>query len=127
MTKIKKMCGKMFVFLPTVVLASVPSFVLAQSEMPWDVSRLSGTGLPSNTIYNIVTNILSWILGIFGFIGIIGFVISGIIYLTSAGDDNRAETAKKAMQYSILGLIVGLSGLVAIAAIDTMLNAKGYL
>ena len=130
MTKIKREGGKIWTLLSVAVLASVPRIVSAQatsSGKDWDLSTLSTTGLPNGTIYGIVMNILSWILGIFGFIGIIGFVISGIIYLTAAGDDTRAETAKKAMQYSIIGVIVGLAGLVAISAIDTMLGANGQI
>lgn len=82
-------------------------------------------GLPGGTVYNIISQTLAWLLGILGFIAIIGFVISGILYLTSAGNDSQAEQAKNAMKYSIIGVIVGLVGWVAVQAIDTLLMGVG--
>lgn len=81
------------------------------------------TGLPETSIVNILSNFLSWILGIFGFIAIIAFVISGIQYLTAAGSEKTLETAKRNMKWSIVGVIVGISGLVIIWAITEALKA----
>src|SRR3989344_3724933 len=96
----------------------VPLVTLAQ----WDPMRLEDTQLPRDSIYYIVENLMFWILGIFGFVGVIGFVISGIFYLTGAGDESQMEKAKGTMLYSILGVIVGLAGLVIIYAVDTWLT-----
>lgn len=87
----------------------------------WDVSKLFCFNLPHASISSIITRVVLWILGIFSFIGISGFAVSGIIYLTSAGDEDRTKLAKKAMFYSIIGVIVGLSGLVIITAVYWML------
>jgi hypothetical protein len=120
MVEIYKKYKKLFSYFIVAMLAAVPQFILAQ----WDVSSLN-YGLPKNTIYGIVTKALGWILAIFGFLGIIGFVIAGIIYILSAGDDDRMKIAKKAMLYSIIGVIVGLSGLVIIIAINAFLGTSG--
>jgi len=90
----------------------------------WNPGFLGGAGLPAGSIMGIISNILLWLLGIFGFIGVIGFVISGIMYLTAAGDDTKMESAKKAMTYSIIGVVVGLSGVVLIQAIDWALSGS---
>jgi len=66
-----------------------------------------------------------WLLGVLGFVAVIGFVISGIMYLVAAGDEDRQQQAKRAMIYSITGVIVGLAGLVVIYAADTMLRGSG--
>jgi hypothetical protein len=89
----------------------------------WNSGALSSTGLPSGSIMGIIENIMFWLLGLLGIFGVIGFVISGILYLVSTGDDDRMGQAKKAMQYSIIGVIVGLIGVVVIQAINMMLNA----
>jgi hypothetical protein len=89
----------------------------------WDPGGYVDTGLPSGSVEDIVSNISMWILGIFGFIGVIGFVISGIFYLTAAGNAEQEKKAKLAMTMSIIGVIVGLMGLVIINAADTLLNA----
>ena len=92
----------------------------------WNPSDLSSSQLPNASIHDILYNILLWLLAIFGVIGVIGFVIAGIIYLTAAGDDSRIEKAKKAMEYSIIGIIVGLAGLVIIFAADYALNGQFF-
>jgi multisubunit Na+/H+ antiporter MnhB subunit len=65
-----------------------------------------------------------WLLGLLGFVAVIGFVISGIMYLVAAGDEKRQENAKRAMYYSIIGVIVGLSGLVIVYAVINMLDVR---
>ena len=67
---------------------------------------------------------MSWLLGLVGFLGVIGFAIAGILYLTAAGDDDRIQTAKKAMLWSIVGVIVALLGVVIIQAADKMLSGE---
>jgi hypothetical protein len=82
----------------------------------------SQTNLPSSDVKTIVTNILYWMLGIFGVIAIIAFAISGFQYLMSAGNESMIETAKRNMVWSIVGVVVALSGLVIIYAIDAALR-----
>lgn len=92
----------------------------------WSTSNYSGYGLPASSIYNIILNIMRWLLAIFGFVAIIGFVISGVMYLTSAGDDDQQEKAKNQMMWSIIGVIVGLVGFVVLYAVTTMLSANTF-
>lgn len=87
----------------------------------------TGTGLSdakgsSNPIEVVLTNFMKGLLAVVGIIGIIAFAISGIWYLTSAGDDDRMETGKKAMMWSVIGMIIALMGYIIIIAIDTMLR-----
>ncbi|PIP27489.1 MAG: hypothetical protein COX30_01660 [Candidatus Moranbacteria bacterium CG23_combo_of_CG06-09_8_20_14_all_39_10] len=81
-----------------------------------------GTNLPGGSITDIVTGIMNWLLMMVGIVGVIGFAIAGILYLTAAGDEGRIETAKNAMMYSIIGVIVALIGLVIIKAVQGMLG-----
>ena len=86
--------------------------------------RASETGLAGGSLYNIISQTLTWLLGILGFIAVIGFVISGILYLTAAGNETQIEKAKNAMTYSIVGVIVALMGWVIIQAINTWLGGS---
>ncbi len=94
-----------------------------------DFEEIAGVCFPSNTglaetpIADILKNALFWLLGIFGFFGIAGFVISGIQYLTSAGEEKGIETAKRNMKWSLVGVVVGISGMVIIKAITAALEA----
>lgn len=84
----------------------------------------TNAGLPTGSISSIIVAILNFLLMAVGLIGIIGFLIAGILYLTAAGDDKRIEQAKKAMTYSIIGVIVALAGYVALQAAQSLLNAN---
>jgi len=98
-----------------------PVFALAQ----WNVSDANtNANLPTGTITGIVTNIMKWLLALVGIVGIIGFAISGIMYFIAAGDDGKMGTAKSAMIYSIIGVIVALIGYVIIQAVDSLLGGK---
>lgn len=84
------------------------------------------TGLSNVPVYVILYNFVWWLLAILGFIGIIAFVISGMQYLLSAGNEEMVKTAKSSMKYSIIGMVVALSGLVVIFAIDLALRGVFY-
>ena len=81
-------------------------------------------GLPTGSIIDIVVGVAEWILGIFSAIAIIGFAVAGIKYLTASGSESMIESSKKAMYYSIIGVIVGLSGFVVLQAVNYMLNGS---
>lgn len=96
------------------------------SSYGWNPSYLSYFGLPDGSITGIVIGVLEWILYLFGFLGIIGFAVSGIMYLLSAGNDDTMKRAKNAMYYSIIGVIVGLVGVVVIKAVYAILSQGIY-
>lgn len=82
------------------------------------IPSASAIGLSDATVIIVLLRMLNWLLIIAGVIAVIAFVISGIQYLVSAGNDSIIETAKRNMIYSIVGVIVMLSGLVIVNAID---------
>ena len=98
-------------------------------QLVGEVCIPSTTGLPSpggsgSPVALVLSNFMQWLLTVFGMIAVIGFVVSGIQYLTSTGDEARIESAKRHMKWSIVGVIVALSGVVIIFAVDAMLNAN---
>ena len=109
-------------------LASLVLFLPAIVSARWDPNNPDylAANLPRGSVYEIVYTFMLWILGIFGFLGIIGFAISGIMYLTSAGNEQQVEKAKKAMNYSLIGVVVGLAGLVILIAVDKLLRQYNY-
>jgi hypothetical protein len=105
----------------SVALALAPAAASAQ----WSsgLSNASSSGLPETTIYSLISRTMNWLLAILGFLGIIGFVIAGILYLTAAGDEGQIDKAKNAMMYSIIGVIVALIGFVVIQAVEGWLTS----
>lgn len=100
-----------------------PSFVAAQ----FDPNAGGGTNLSNASITTIIKSLMNWLLMMVGIVGVIGFVISGIMYLTAAGDSGVIDRAKKAMTYSIIGVLVALIGLVVIGAVNSLLKGNGSI
>ena len=82
------------------------------------------SGLSQVSVAFLLETIMNWLLGIIGIIGIIAFVVSGLQYLTAVGDEKQAETAKRNMQYAIVGVVVALSGYIIISAIDALFKGN---
>lgn len=102
----------------SVMASALPALVKAAYTEP------TGTGLPVNSLSNIILGIMNFLLTAVGIIGVIGFAIAGILYLTAAGDEGKIKTAKSAMVFSIIGVIVALAGVVALRAAKTMLGGS---
>ena len=68
---------------------------------------------------------LHYVLGIIGVIAVIAFVVSGIMYITAAGNEEQVEKAKEIMTYAIIGLVIALLGLTIVNAIAGLTGAAG--
>lgn len=109
----------LFVAVALIAIALPADFVLAEGiVIPED------TGLPSASVAEILTNFFTWLLLIFGILAVGAFIISGIQYLVSAGDDKSVATAKMNMKWSVIGVAVGLSGYIILKAVEAALNAS---
>jgi hypothetical protein len=93
-----------------------------------DFDSIAAMGLPDSPgVKSVLVNIVKWLLEIIMVITLIAFIISGGQYLMASGNDKMIETAKKNMTYSVIGIIVALSGFVIVRAIDTALRATSTL
>jgi len=94
---------------------------------PWGgVGNLPDPGANSqgHPIADVLNRVLMWLLGIFGLLAIISFIVAGVLYFTAQGEQQRIDRAKKAVIYGIMGVVVGLIGLVVIRVIDTLLRGS---
>ena len=109
--------------------AALVSFLLflglAKANAEWNVKSLDSFKLPEATVAAIITNIATWLLTALWVISVGAFVVSGIMYLISAGNDEMITKAKKYMLYCLVGITVALASYVVVKAIDTILNAGG--
>lgn len=60
----------------------------------------------SLTIYKLIDTVVTWLTTIVGIIAVLMLIYGGLVYITSAGNKDRAENAKKIITYSVLGIIV---------------------
>lgn len=78
-------------------------------------------GLPSGSILGIIQNLLFWLLAIFSLLAIIAFVVSGLMYLSTSADADLAKKAKEVAKNAVIGIIIGLSGIIIITAVNAFL------
>ncbi|MBP7811849.1 MAG: hypothetical protein KA054_03335 [Candidatus Moranbacteria bacterium] len=76
------------------------------------------------SVTSLIRNLLNWLLYIVGFVAIIAFVISGMQYLMAGADEEMAKKGKANMTYAIIGVLVALSALIIIRAIQSVLSGS---
>jgi len=83
----------------------LPLIGLAQGlEYPPQFYGLPGTS--SSKLSDVIEFIIMSALGVAGITAVLFLIYGGFRYITSAGNEEQAEAGKKAIQNSIIGLIV---------------------
>lgn len=69
------------------------------------------------TLSQIAVNVLNFLLGTMGIIALIMLVIGAIMYLTSAGDEDRVKKGKEIFKYSLIGVFLAMASMVLVTQI----------
>lgn len=109
------------------------SAVLLASALLGDVSFATSLINPSDnpdavsvatnnesSIRSLVLTIMNFALSFLGFVAVIMVIGAGILYVTSAGNDERTGQAKKILLYSVIGIVLILA---SFALVNTILGA----
>lgn len=95
----------MFAFSP--VVSAAPNYTVMadfKSQAQYGANQVGGgQGKSVPNIVSTIVNILSFIVGT---VAVIMIVISGLRYVTSGGDANKVSSAKSALTYALVGVIV---------------------
>lgn len=75
------------------------------------------------TIMEVIESITDWVLGIAGALAVLFIIISGIRYITSAGNQNLQEAAKKNLTSAIIGLVIVLLAFVIVQVLARVLTS----
>lgn len=70
------------------------------------------------TISQVLGKLMVFLLSIVGVLGIIGLVISGILYFWAAGNPSRIRVAKAATMMSLVGIVLALGSMVLLTALQ---------
>jgi hypothetical protein len=74
--------------------------------MPWDQCVENGDVATLACIPIIVKNVINAALAFSGFVALVLLIYAGIMYITSKGDPQKVEMAKKTATYTIVGLLI---------------------
>jgi hypothetical protein len=107
-----------------IAFAAISGIVGAQGMIgPGDQPAvLAGQTGGEGSLRQIVLNIVNFILIFLGLIAVIMIIYGGITYVTSAGNNEAIEKAKKIIMYAIIGIVVVL---VSFALVNTILGGAG--
>lgn len=97
---------------------------LAMAQLSAGIPTTQQTGISNQNILQTLGVVLKWMLAAVGVLGVIAFVIAGLIYLTAMGDDKRIDMAKNAMTYAVVGIVVALIGLIVVTTASQIFGAN---
>lgn len=77
------------------------------STIPDSVREAAGCN-PTNadSFPNLIQNIINIIIGVTSFVAVAFIIVGGINYMTSSGDAQKVEKAKKTILYACIGLAI---------------------
>ena len=115
--------------IPTAVGAiSLPNPLCQNQANPCVPSPTCSCGFPDliekivNYISLVVTNITNYVFGVIGALAILMFVWSGILFVISAGSEEKIGKAKKTAIYAAIGAAIAIAGAGLVATIRQVLQ-----
>ena len=105
-----------FVLLTSTVAVHAQGFI-SPSDNPTAVAGATGG---EGSIRQLVLKIVNFALGFLGVIAVIMIIYGGFLYVTAAGADEKIQSAKKIIMYSVIGIIIIL---LSFAIVNTVLSA----
>lgn len=93
--------------------ADEPETSIGLAEAP-DIKDIDLPESKYKDIPALIAGVITWLLGIAGALAVIAIIYSGIMYMTSGGDQTKAETAKKNLIWAITGIVIILLSFVII-------------
>lgn len=79
----------------------------ATAATPYSLEDIGGqVGLGTADLKATIVNIIAWVLGIVALIAVVMIIIGGFMWLTSGGNEEKIEKAKKTISSAVIGLII---------------------
>jgi type IV secretory pathway VirB2 component (pilin) len=110
---------KLLYLVLNVACVSFPQLVAAAN-----IPLPSPQGLPDRDLVDVIASVTRFVTGLVAVLAVLMIVISGIVYITSAGESDKITRAKSWLTYSIIGLVVSLLAYVIVIAVGTALGVQ---
>lgn len=110
------------------VSALVLTFVIALAPVAFaqfTTPNAGSTGLPNDTsISGFILKIINIALAVAGLVAVLFLIIGGFRYITSAGNEETAEQAKKIITNAIIGIVIIILSFVIVRVISNALTTN---
>ncbi len=127
---------KSFLVFALAFVFTVPAFATVNSVYAADAPqcKIDATGTASETICNpipdknvpdLLYRILKFILGLLAGVAILSIVIAGFRMVTSGGNEEAVKSARTAITWSIIGLVIALLAYSIVSIVVNVLLQKG--
>lgn len=112
---------KYFYILSALVIVVLPQVANAQIIIPGseETGLPGGTATNDNYILPIIEKMVEFVAVIIASLAVLMIVVSGIMYMTSGGDAQKTETAKKIMVYAVIGFVIAVLAYAIVILIGT--------
>ncbi len=76
---------------------------LAQSRFGYIPDNVD---VPDTELPQLILQVVNWFLMIVGVLALVFLIYGGFLYITSHGDENQVEQAKKVILFAVIGIVV---------------------
>lgn len=102
------------------ILSSLAIFALADTANAAVATYKVTNPIATSDFAKIVANFLKWFLSVAGAIAMVMLIIAGIMYMSSAGDPQKAASAKKMVMITLAGLLLSLLSYSILVILDNI-------
>ena len=107
------------------VVPQASALVATDLDKELTKTQLQTTFGTSQTLPQIVGNVIKWVLGFLGLALLVIFIYAGFLYMTAGGDPEKTKKAKAWMKNAVIGLIIIiLAYAISSYVVTTIINAS---
>jgi hypothetical protein len=88
-------------------------------------SPFSGGLAGTSTLYDLISQVIKYLLYLAGIVAIIFIIIGGYQYVTSAGSEEGSEKGKKTLINAVIGLVVVVLAFALVSILSNLLTSGG--
>lgn len=120
--------------LPIVAVALVMAFAIivphaqASSQIPDPglCSKVNGLNCTNYTLNGLIIRVINWILAITLAVDVLFMIIGGFLYITSAGNEDRAKKGRTTVINAIIGLVIIILAYVIANVVSSFFSTETF-
>jgi hypothetical protein len=103
-------------------LPNCPCGINPNSSACSDLKNVNNSAAASTNYNSLVHNILNVFLWAIGILALIMTVVSGVRFVTSAGNSDQTTKARRTLQYSITGLVIAIVAYAIVSMVFSLIK-----